>query len=231
MRTIGIFGGFSPYSTLRYYQLINDAFIKNTHSFHTPTILIYHMNPAPVIDALYKQDWAFIQSQFLAVGKKLIAAGAKLLVIPCHSLHNIIFFLQEKLGVSCIPIMTAVGNYAREKGYSRLLLLGTMFTMQSQFYIRYLSHLYHVNVITPDLVDQQVIHALIFNQLCHGCINKSVTTEFLSIIDKFDNANEIDAVILGCTELSLIDFSELKTNYIDALQLHVDQIVQLSRSS
>lgn len=230
MRTIGIFGGFSPYSTLRYYQLINDAFIKNTHSFHTPTILIYHMNPAPIIDALHKQDWAFIQSQFLEVGKKLVAAGAKLLVIPCHSLQKIIFFLEEKLGVSCIPIMTVIGNYARDNGYSRLLLLGTMFTMQSQFYIRYLSRLYHVDVITPDPADQQLIHALIFNQLCHGSINKSVTTELLSVIDKYDYTNEIDAVILGCTELSLIDFSELKINYIDALQLHVDRIVQLSRS-
>ena len=72
----------------------------------------------------------------------------------------------------------------------KVLLLGTKFTMEDSFYIEYLRN-NGINVIVPEEKDRDLIHKVIFNELCLGITKDSSKEKFLKIIDSY----KVDGVI------------------------------------
>ncbi|MCF8144565.1 MAG: hypothetical protein K9N21_11660 [Deltaproteobacteria bacterium] len=60
-------------------------------------------------------------------------------------------------------------------------------------------------VIVPEKEDQALIHHRLFSEIELGIIKDSTRAELLSIIKKMIDRHSIDAVILDCTELPLIN--------------------------
>ena len=51
-------------------------------------------------------------------------------------------------------------------------LLGTKFTIQQDFYRHKIEKQFAIQVITPDLQNQEIVHKIIFEELCQGDIQE-----------------------------------------------------------
>jgi len=91
----------------------------------------------------------------------------------------------------------------QENGVQRVGLLGTAFTMELDFYRGRISDGFGIEVVVPELHDRQMVHDIIYQELCQGRIDDDSREVYLAIIDRL-RAADIDGVILGCTEIGLL---------------------------
>ncbi|GAH52047.1 unnamed protein product, partial [marine sediment metagenome] len=88
-------------------------------------------------------------------------------------------------------------------GFRKLGLLGTAFTMEEDFYKGRLKEKYDLDVVIPSEVDRQVVHNVIFKELCLGEIKDSSREQIKAIMKGLVD-DGAQGIILGCTELPLL---------------------------
>jgi aspartate racemase len=106
------------------------------------------------------------------------------------------------VSVPLIHIADATAEEARRRGFSKVALLGTVFTMEDDFYVGRLESL-GFEVLVPEAGDRRIVDRVIFEELCKGSFLDGSRAEFLRIIDALA-ARGAEAVILGCTEIGLL---------------------------
>ena len=85
----------------------------------------------------------------------------------------------------------------------RVALLGTRYTMELPFYAARLAERFGIEVLTPDAEDRDTVHRVIYEELCHGLIEPASRAAYTAIIGQLA-ARGAQAVILGCTEITLL---------------------------
>ncbi|MGL5287769.1 MAG: aspartate/glutamate racemase family protein, partial [Aeromonas sp.] len=80
---------------------------------------------------------------------------------------------------------------------------GTRFTMEQDFYKGRLSERFALEVVTPDELQRERVHRIIYDELCLGVVNDASRAEYLAIISALAEQG-CEAVILGCTEIALL---------------------------
>jgi aspartate racemase len=218
MKKIGILGGMSNESTIKYYDLILQKYYERYQDFHYPEILIYSLNFQKVIDYEMGDDES-TYIDYLMIGiNSLQNGGVDFIIMAANSPHAVYDKLVQRSQVPILSIVEATAKKAQQEKLRKLLLLGIKFTMQSSFYPEYFAKS-GMEVITPSDSEQDVINEIIFDELVIGKLTKQSKNMLLKIV----NAYEVDAVILGCTELPLI-LQQNDTNVIllDTVELHVE---------
>ncbi len=210
---IGIVGGLSPESTAYYYRKYIEISRKKYEKNVYPELLIYSLNFREFLDA----DWNGRKGVLLRALKTLESAGAKVIGIASNTPHFIFDELRESVNANLVSIVDAV---VKEAGRGKFLLLGTKKTMESDFYPRAFKKVGGV-VIVPEEVDE--VHRIIMDELVFG-ITKS-KTRLIEIVKKYED--EVDGVILGCTELPLaISQKDLNIRVLDSAELHVKLLIE-----
>jgi aspartate racemase len=88
-------------------------------------------------------------------------------------------------------------------GHRCVGLLATRFTMEQAFYKDRLTDQYGLRVLTPDDADREIVHRIIYDELCLGTINEASRQQFRRIMaDLIERGAQ--AIILGCTEIGLL---------------------------
>jgi aspartate racemase len=151
--------------------------------------------------------------------KSLEKAGVTFIIIAANSPHAVYEDLEKMSEVPILSIVKATAKNAMQENMKKLLLLGIKFTMQSTFYQKNCDKL-GIKVITPSIDEQNMIDKIIFDELVIGFFKKKSRKKLLQIIN---NYNDIDGVILGCTELPLI-LAQGDTNkkLLDTIEIHVE---------
>ncbi len=73
------------------------------------------------------------------------------------------------------------------------------------------------------------IDRIIFNELCKGEIKDSSRQYYINVINHMIQQNDIEGVILGCTEFEmLVKQADLDIPIFDTTQAHIDSIVDCS---
>ena len=87
---------------------------------------------------------------------------------------------------------------------------------------------FDLDVITPRASDREVVHNVIYHELCMGKTNNESKSEYLRIIEALaDDGTE--AVILGCTEIGmLIKQSDTPVKLYDTAKIHAEAAVAKS---
>ena len=218
MKKIGILGGMSYESTIKYYDLILQKYYERYQDFHYPEILIYSLNFQKVIDYEMGDDES-TYIDYLMIGiNSLQNGGVDFIIMAANSPHAVYDKLVQRSQVPILSIVEATAKKAQQEKLRKLLLLGIKFTMQSSFYPEYFAKS-GMEVITPSDSEQDVINEIIFDELVIGKITKESKNMLLKIV----NAYEVDAVILGCTELPLIlQQNDTDVILLDTVELHVE---------
>ncbi len=216
---IGILGGISYESTIKYYDMILEKYYEKFQNYYYPEIVIYSLDFQKLTD-LENQNEKKKYIEYLMSGiKSLENAGVTFIIIAANSPHAVYEDLKRLSKVPILSIVKATAKMAKQEKMKKLLLLGIKFTMQSTFYQQYCKKL-GIEVITPSDEEQNVIEKIIFKELVIGFFKKESKKELLHIIDNYD---DVDGVILGCTELPLIlTQSDTKKVLLDTIELHVD---------
>ena len=221
MKRIGILGGMSYESTIKYYDLLLEKYYEKFKNYHYPEVLIFSVNFQKLIDYELGENQEKYVNYLMSGIKALENGGATFIAMAANSPHAVYNDLDELSGIPILSIVKATAEKALKEKMKNLLLLGIKFTMQNTFYQKYCEKL-GIDVITPSNEEQDVIDKIIFNELVIGFYKQESKENLLRIINQYD----VDGVILGCTELPLIlSQMDTKIKLLDTLEIHVNAIL------
>ena len=228
MKTIGLLGGMSWESSLEYYKQINE---------HTNKILGHQNNAKSVMVTINFDDIEKLQHQnkwneacdiLIKACQDLQNAKADFIVICTNTMHKLLPDIKPHINIPFLHIADATANEINKQNIKSVLLLGTKFTMMEDFYKDILIK-QNIQVIIPNEDDMNIVHNIIYNELCLGKISKSSKQQYLDIIKK---QNNIEGVILGCTEIGmLISQEDLDIKVFDTTKIHSLSAVKLALKS
>jgi aspartate racemase len=108
----------------------------------------------------------------------------------------------DQLPIPGLHIADVVCHAIAAKGWKRVALLGTNWTMTGSVYENALA-MRGLEKMIPDDRTRDFIHNAIFDELCLSKFNPDTIKGFINAIDTLKNEGA-DCVILGCTEIPLI---------------------------
>ncbi len=202
MKTIGLLGGMTWHSTLEYYRLFNELVYQKLGGQNSAKILLYSFNFSD-LRTWQTSDTALLAEHLAKEARKLEKAGADIILIGANTMHEYYPQVQNLLTIPVLHIADAVGLEIVKSKLKRVLLLGTKYTMQGDFYKNKLAE-YDIETIVPDENQQKIIHEIIYTELTHGIINDNSRNSYLHIINSIRQNDKIEGIILGCTEIPLL---------------------------
>lgn len=231
MQKIGIVGGLGPESTLDYYKGIIQAFAQTSGGYNYPQIFIHSLSLGQVLEMLAAGAWERLADLLVDSLQALHRAGAQFAAIAANTPHLVFDQVQARSPLPLISIVEAVCARARGLGLRRPGLLGTRTTMQSDLYQRCFAP-QGMTVLTPGEEDQELIQQRLMTEIELGIFKDSTRQELLDIVRRLQQAQGIDSVILGCTELPLIlDRDQFGLPFLNTTAVHVQAIVDYCRKS
>lgn len=226
MKTAGLLGGMSWESTAGYYKAINEGIKNKLGGLHSAQIAMVSIDFDPIAKLQRQDDWDTAALILSDAAKKIEAAGADFLLICTNTMHKVAPQIEQAIGIPILHIADATAEVLIQHGIKTVGLLGTAFTMEQAFYKNRLQEKYGLEVITPNATDRKIVHNVIFNELCMGKIESGSKLEYLRIINTLSE-NGAEAIILGCTEISmLIKQSDTTVVLYDTTQIHANKAVE-----
>lgn len=202
MKTLGIIGGLSWYSTTVYYRTINQLTNERLGDSHSARIILYSVDFNDFKTLQEKNEWDKIEQLFTDIALRLQHAGADCIIMATNTPHLIADSVRQKIKVPLLHIAEETAKEIVRQKISKVGLLGTKFTMENPFFKDRLAK-FGIETIVPDSSDRDFIHASIFNELTKGIFNEGTKKKYRNIIDQL-KLNGAEGVIFGCTEISLL---------------------------
>jgi aspartate racemase len=226
MKTLGIIGGIGPESTIEYYRRIHALYRQLIADGSAPSIIINSIDNKKVLDLVGANQLDELIGYLTAEVEKLARGGATFALLAANTPHLVFDSVAQQSNIPLLSIVAATCEAARVRGLTRLGLLGTRFTMQSSFYRDALSDK-QIELVVPGEEEQSWIHEKYMLELLKGMILPETHAGLLAIIGTLKERSQIDGVILGGTELSLIlrDASVFGIPILDTTQIHVEAAV------
>lgn len=228
MKTIGLIGGMSWESSLEYYRIVNETVKEKLGGLHSCKCLMYSVDFG-VIEALQHQNkWDELTKLMIEAAQNLKHGGADFIVICTNTMHKMAPEIETATGLNILHIADVTGAAISKDQIQKVGLLGTRFTMEGDFYKKRLKDNYDIEVIIPEDADRQIIHDIIYNELCLGIIKDDSRQKYIDIINKL-YAKGAEGIILGCTEIPLlIKQSDVLIPVYDTTKIHAESAVDFA---
>lgn len=226
MKTIGIIGGMSYESSIHYYERINNQVNEIAGGLTCAKLIIYNVNFEEIRKLMLNNDWDKIGEELGKIAKTLENAGADYIVIATNTMHKLAEYVQSQITIPLIHIADCVAYKCKKNNVLNIGLLGTKYTMVEDFLKDRLKS-NGLTVVTPQNEENiNEIDRIIFDELCKGKIKESSRQYYIDVINDMIKQNNIEGVILGCTEIEmLIKKDDLDIPIFDTTQSHIDSIV------
>lgn len=203
MMTLGLLGGMSWESTIPYYRTINEHIRRQRGGLHSARLVLYSVDFADVERLQRADDWVAAGELLGAAARRLVAAGAEGLVLCTNTMHRVADAVEAAVAVPLLHIADPTADAVRRAGARRVGLLGTRFTMEGAFYADRLRARADLEVLVPDAGTRAEVHRIIYDELCVGELRESSRETYRRAIAALVD-DGAEAVILGCTEISLL---------------------------
>jgi len=223
MKTIGLLGGMSWESSLSYYQIINKYTNELLGSQNNAKSILYTVNFEEIEKLQHQDKWDEATQILLEACLSLQNAGAEFIIICTNTMHKLLPQIKKHIKIPFLHIAKATANEIKKVGIKKVGLLGTKFTMSEDFYKQILID-ENIEVVVPSNNDMDIIHKVIYEELCLGKIDIRSKEKYIEIINKM---NDIEGVILGCTEIGLIiSQDDLNIKVFNTTSIHAKQAVK-----
>jgi aspartate racemase len=204
MKTLGLIGGTSWYSTVDYYRFINravnDAYGDNTN----PPLLIYNMDNQRIHELQRNGQWNEIATLLAEAAARLRAGGAQGIVLCSNTSHKVYAEVARRTDLPVLHIADATGVAIRKAGLKKVGLIGTRYTMEAGFTQEWLKEHYGIEAIVPTSAPaRQELQRIIEQELQRGTFKAESKKYLLQQIDELRKRGA-QGIILGCTEFPLI---------------------------
>jgi aspartate racemase len=220
LKTIGLIGGMSWESTIPYYRLINETVKARRGGFHSAKIVLYSVDFHEIERLQHAGDWAEAGRLLADAARVLENAGADFLVLCTNTMHIVAPAIEAAVAIPLLHIADPTAEEIKRKELSRVGLLGTRFTMEQDFYRDRLCRNHGIDVVIPAEPDREIVHRVIYEELCMGQVLAVSRHEYRRIIGTMVDQGA-QAVILGCTEIAmLIGTEDSRVPVFDTTSLH-----------
>ncbi len=203
MKTIGLIGGMSFESTLDYYRIINETMRLKLGKLHSAKCILYSVDFEKIEVLQHENKWDELTCIMIDIAKKLKNSGADFIVICTNTMHKMAKDIEEKAQIKVLHIAEATGKEIIKSKIKKVGLLGTSFTMEQDFYKKVLKDNFNIDVIIPSREEREIIHKIIYDELCKGIINEESKDRYIKIINSLAS-NGAEGIVLGCTEIPLL---------------------------
>lgn len=202
MRKLGLIGGMSWISTEIYYRTINLAYAKAKGGIHSAPLLIESLDFAGIARTCEPDDWTCTAATLSESARRLEAAGAGALLICANSMHKVFDEVAASVAIPIIHIADEVGKAMATDKVETAALIGTRNVMSEPWYRQKLVK-HGVSLLPADLREVDTIDRIIYDEVMLGKATRDSERAMKTILTDMDQ-DGADAVVLGCTELSLI---------------------------
>lgn len=227
MKKLGLVGGMGPESTIPYYHDIMYGVQKKVGGECFPNLTIESVNVFEVLRLCREEKFDELTNYLMGAILNLVASGADFAALSANTPHIVFEKLQRKSPIPLISIVDTACKEAQKQNFTRIGLLGTIFTMKGEFFKKpFIAN--GIEIITPKEQEMTVINEKISSELELGIVRKETLQKFLKIIDRMKCEDGIQAIILGCTELPLIlNNSVTSVSCLDTMEIHVQALVDM----
>jgi len=226
MKTIGLLGGMSWESSLEYYRVINQMVKERLGGLHSAKCLLYSVDFQEIETLQHQGLWDEAGRLLGKAAVSLQKGGADFLLICTNTMHKVAPDVQKQISIPLLHIADPTAKSVLSQGIRKIGLLGTWFTMQEDFYKGKLVQDHGLEVLTPGDADMDMVHHVIFEELCLGLVQDSSREKYMAVIKRLEAAGA-EGVILGCTEIGLlIKQSDSTIPLFDTTLIHAEAAVE-----
>ena len=177
-------------------------------SYAHPEVSLHTHCLSEYMEAIDRDDWRGVAALMLSSARKLQAAGADFLICPDNTIHIAFPHVAKESPLPWLHIADVVAEEAKAKGFRRIGILGTRYTMEGPVYpeklgARGLEHR------APRPAEIERLNRIIFDELVNGRFTEESLAAFQAVIRRLGRDEGCDAVVLGCTEIPLLVPPEL----------------------
>jgi aspartate racemase len=220
MKTIGLIGGMSWESSIEYYRLLNETIRQEMGGLHSAKSLMYSVDFAEIEVLQHQSKWQEVSRILIAAAKSLEYGGADFVILCTNTMHKVADEIQANIRIPLLHIADATAQKITGLGLKKIGLLGTRFTMEEDFYTGRLINKYGLEVIIPDSPEREIVHRVIYDELCLGIINPTSKAQYISIMKQLVKCGA-EGIILGCTEIGqLVHDEDCQVRLFDTTRIH-----------
>lgn len=219
---LGVIGGMGPMATVYFMELVirmTDAAADQENL----DMIVYHLPSIPDRTGyILNPEEENPLPELLRAGQALVRQGAACLAIPCVTAHYFYDALQAALPVPVIHGIQETALHLQENGVTSAGIMATDGTIASGLLTRALEEAGITPVLPSGQAQADVMH-LVYRNIKAGA---PVELERFRAVQRELLDAGAQAIILGCTELSLIkrDYA-IGPGFLDAMEVLARQAV------
>jgi aspartate racemase len=226
MKTIGLIGGMSWESSIEYYQIINETVRTKLGGFHSAKCIMYSVDFAEIEPLQHQARWNEATQLMISAAKNVERGGADFIVLCTNTMHKVADEVEKHIQIPILNIADATAEKIKTEGVKKVGLLGTKFTMEGDFYKDRLIQKHGLEVIIPTAVEREIVHRVIYDELCVGEIKQSSKMKYMDIIERLAK-DGAEGIILGCTEIGLLVKEEdSRVPLFNTTRIHAEAAVE-----
>jgi len=227
MKMIGLIGGMSWESTALYYRIINEQVKQQLGGLHSARSLMYSVDFHEIEKLQAAGEWQQAGEILAEAAVSLEKGGADFIVLCTNTMHKVAQQITDAVSIPMLHIADATAQRIRQAGVKKVGLLATAFTMEQEFYKGRLNQS-EIEVLVPDAAGRKVVHDIIYQELCLGVIRDESRAQYRKIIAELVEQGA-EAIILGCTEITLLVKAEdASVPLFDTTLIHAEDAVKLA---
>ena len=223
-KIVGVIGGMGPIATSHYMELIIRMTEAKTDQEHLDMI-IYNIPSIPdrtefIVDPSKPNPLPAI----IMIGKALETAGADYLCMPCITAHYFMDSLTEAFSKPFINIVEETAAYLDREGIRKAGIMATDGTVRSGLFQNAFLK-YGIEPVLPSEDRQKDVMHIIYQDVK---ANMPVSMDRFRMVEDELKSNGAEAIILGCTELSLVKRDEaIGHGFLDGMEVLAQKTVML----
>ncbi len=189
-------------SSVEYYKLLNTGVEARLGGLHSAKTVMSSIEFAELTELQRAERWDDVAALLAGAARGIEAAGADMLLMCTTSFHKVADEVEAAVDIPLLHLGDVVALAAKERGLTRIGLIGTAFTMSRDFFTdRIASH--GLEVVVPDERHHETVNRIVYDELVHGKVLDTSRSTVVGLIDELWDAGA-QGVILGCTELELL---------------------------
>ena len=230
MKTIGMIGGMSWESSIEYYRIVNQTVREKLGGLHSAKSIMVSVEFAEIEALQHQNRWDELASIMIEAARSLERGGADFVIICTNTMHKLYDEVQNNIQIPMLNIADATAEKIKTEGIDKIALLGTRFTMEEDFYKGRLVDKHGLDVIIPSSEQMEIVHRVIYDELCAGIIKPDSKQKYAEIIKRLV-VEGAGGVILGCTEIGLlVKHEDSSVPLFDTTEIHAKAAVEYALS-
>lgn len=215
MKTVGLMGSLDYKITIKYLDALNRQLALQMGPQYSLKSMVYNFDKS---ELSIKKNRAHYLKEVIYHADVLRQSGAELLVLCEESMHEIVKDIRRNISIPVVHIGEVLGQEITVSHISKVLVIGSRDSMQSEVYIHALNRA-GIQVVIPDIKLINDIDDLLEDE-------EACKIRLISIIESF-RMRGVSGVVFCHPRLNeLIDPSELSMTVFDSFEIHVKNIVK-----